>query len=463
MNIDPKIEFQMGETVKRVLVANRGEIALRAIRACRRLGIETVAVYSTGDTNSPHIWAADRAICIGPPAARDSYLKADALLEVAKATGCDTVYPGYGFLSEKSAFASACADAGLTFVGPRADQIALMGDKVAARRTAASLGVPVVPGSEIGFTSALDAAPFAHQIGYPLLLKATGGGGGRGMRIASCAAEFAPQFEQATAEAEAAFGQPEIYLERFFSKVRHIEIQVFGDRHGGAVHLWERDCSVQRRHQKLVEEAPSPSLRPEIRRKMAEAALALVRGIKYENAGTIEFIYDTESGQFFFIEMNTRIQVEHPVTEMIFDVDLVAEQFRVAAGERLSFGTPAEPNSRSAIEFRINAEDSKNGFRPSPGMLTTWRPPSGPSIRFDTHVYQGYQVPPFYDSMLGKLIIVENSRNEAISSARAALRRFEVRGVPTTVQFHAELLSRPEFAAGDVHTRWVENSFSEAE
>ena len=445
--------------MKRVLIANRGEIALRAIRACRRLGLETVAVYSSGDTTSPHIWAADRAICIGPAAARDSYLKAGALVEVATSTNCDAVYPGYGFLSEKSQFASDCVEAGLVFVGPRAEHIALMGDKVAARRTAMSFGVPVVPGSEIGFISAFEAEPFAQRIGYPLLLKATGGGGGRGMRIAASAAEFVSQFEQATAEAEAAFGQAEIYLERFFPKVRHIEIQVFGDRYGSAVHLWERDCSVQRRHQKLIEEAPSPSLQPRIRQQMADAAIALVRGISYENAGTIEFIFDPASEQFFFIEMNTRIQVEHPVTEMICDVDLVVEQFRVAAGERLSFDTPAEPRGRSAIEFRINAEDAKNDFRPSPGLLTTWRPPSGLSIRFDSHAYQGYQIPPFYDSLLGKLIVLESNRGKAIETACAALRRFEVKGVATTVPFHVELMARPEFVSAEVHTRWIETDF----
>jgi acetyl-CoA carboxylase biotin carboxylase subunit len=449
--------------VKCVLIANRGEIALRAIRACRRLGLETVAVHSTADANSPHIWAADQAVCIGPPPPKASYLMADALLEVALRTGCDAVYPGYGFLSEKSEFAAACAAAGLTFVGPSAEAIALMGDKVAARRTAAALGIPVVPGSASGFTRAEDAEPHAAEIGFPLLLKASGGGGGRGMRIVTQPAEFAALFAQATAEAEAAFGQPEIYLERFFPAVHHIEIQVFGDRHGGAVHLWERDCSVQRRHQKLVEEAPSPVLPPETRREMAEAALTLVRGLKYENAGTVEFIYDVESGRFFFIEMNTRIQVEHPVTEALTGTDLVAEQFRVAAGERLSFETPLEPDGRCAIEFRINAEDATRGFQPAPGTLTTWRPPAGPALRLDTHVYEGYRVPAYYDSMLGKLVVTGSSRSETIATALRALRRFEVAGAPTTIPFHVELLGTRAFLDGEVHTRWVENIFLKAE
>ena len=448
--------------MKRVLIANRGEIALRAARACRRLGLETVAVHSTADVSSPHIWAADRAVCIGPPPASASYLMADALLEVARGTGCDAIYPGYGFLSEKSGFAAQCTEAGLTFVGPGAEAIALMGDKVAARRTAADLGVPVVPGTTTGFIKAADAQEFAQEIGFPLLLKASGGGGGRGMRVVSRPEEFAPQFDQATAEAAAAFGQPEIYLERFFAKVHHIEIQVFGDRHGGAVHLWERDCSVQRRHQKLVEEAPSPVLRPATRREMAEAALALVRSLKYQNAGTVEFILEAESQRFFFIEMNTRIQVEHPVTEMVTGTDLVAEQFRVAAGERLSLATPPEPDGRSAIEFRINAEDATQGFRPVPGTLAVWRPPTGPALRLDSHAYEGYRIPPFYDSMLGKLIVAGGSRADTIAAARSALRRFEVAGVPTTIPFHAELLTRREFAGGEVHTRWIENDFLRA-
>jgi acetyl-CoA carboxylase biotin carboxylase subunit len=442
--------------MKRILVANRGEIALRAVRAARKLGFETVAACSDADRNSPHVWAADRSVCIGPAPAALSYLNGAALIEAARGTGCDAVYPGYGFLSEKSAFAAACRDEGLTFIGPSPEAIGMMGDKVEARQAAMRNCVPVVPGSERGFTDAEAAACVAGGIGFPLLLKASGGGGGRGMRVASGPEQFATLFAQASAEAAAAFGNPEIYLERFFSRVRHIEIQVFGDRHGNAIHLWERDCSIQRRHQKLVEEAPSPVLDAATRKEMAEAATALIRNIKYEGAGTIEFIYDLDSGRWFFIEMNTRIQVEHPVTEEIFGVDLVAEQMRVAAGEPISFKQPAAPNGRCAIEFRINAEDALNGFRPSPGMVADWSPPSGQGVRLDSHVYKNYVVPPYYDSLLGKLIVSGHNRKDMLAAANSALTRFKVTGIATTIPFHARLLGCPAFIDGSAHTRWVE-------
>ena len=442
--------------MKRVLVANRGEIALRAVRAARKLGLETVAAFSEADRNSPHVWAADRGVCIGPAPAALSYLNGAALIEAARGTGSDTIYPGYGFLSEKSAFAAACREDGITFIGPSPETIGMMGDKVEARRTAERNGLPVVPGSEQGFTDALGAQGVASEIGYPLLLKASGGGGGRGMRVVAEPGQFAALFAQASAEAAAAFGNPEIYLERFFDRVRHIEIQVFGDRHGNAVHLWERDCSIQRRHQKLVEEAPSPVLDPSTRKQMAEAAAALVRNINYEGAGTIEFIYDLDGGRWFFIEMNTRIQVEHPVTEEIFGVDLVAEQMRVAAGEPLSFEQPAAASGRCAIEFRINAEDSHNGFRPSPGVITEWSPPNGQGIRLDSHVYKSYALPPYYDSLLGKLIISASNRTELLAAADAALSRFKVAGIETTIPFHARLLGCAPFVDATAHTRWVE-------
>jgi acetyl-CoA carboxylase, biotin carboxylase subunit len=349
---DCKEAVEQGVAMKRILVANRGEIGLRAVRAARKLGIATVAACSDADRNSPHVWAADHSVCVGPPAAALSYLNGPALIEAARGSGCDAIYPGYGFLSEKSAFAAACREEGLIFIGPSPETISLMGDKVEARRVAKRNGVPVVPGSQQGFTDADQTARVANEIGFPMLLKASGGGGGRGMRVVSEASEFAAQFSQASAEALAAFGNAEIYLERFFARVRHVEIQVFGDRHGNAVHLWERDCSIQRRHQKLVEEAPSPVLDAPIRLQMAEAATALIRDIDYEGAGTIEFIYDLDSGRWFFIEMNTRIQVEHPVTEQIFGVDLVVEQMRIAAGEVLSFRQPPAPIGRCAIEFR---------------------------------------------------------------------------------------------------------------
>ncbi len=447
--------------MRRVLIANRGEIALRAIRACRSLGLESVAVYSSADANSPHRWAADHAICIGPPLPKDSYLNAAALIETAGALQCDAVYPGYGFLAENSAFAEGCKEADLVFIGPDSEAIARMGDKVAARQAAAVMGIPVVPGSEDGFTGAADAEEVVGRIGYPMLLKASGGGGGRGMRVVMRPEDFAAQFKQASAEARAAFGNPEIYLERFFPEVRHIEIQVFGDKQGNYVHLGERDCSVQRRHQKLIEEAPSPALDFLTRRRMAEAAVALIEALNYVNAGTVEFIYEPASGQFFFIEMNTRIQVEHPVTEMVTGTDLVVEQFRVAAGERLSFDS-GFPVGRSAIEFRINAEDAAHDFRPSPGTVKRWSPPSGRDIRVDSHVYENYAVPPYYDSMLAKLIVSGPDRAACIKSAKSALARFQIVGLTTTVPFHAQLLERPEYLRAEVHTRWVEEHMQRA-
>src|SRR5215470_9303205 len=441
--------------MQRVLVANRGEIALRAIRACRQLGHQSLAVFSSADANSPHRWAADHAVCIGPPSATASYLNVGALLETAIAMKCDAVYPGYGFLAENSAFVESCSEAGLTFIGPDSDCISRMGDKVAARRTAAAIGIPIVPGSDQGFTVGNDASAIAADLGFPLLLKASGGGGGRGMRVVTGPESFAAQFEQASAEAKAAFGNPEIYLERFFPQVRHIEIQVFGDRHGNHVHLGERDCSVQRRHQKLVEESPSPALDQTTRMRMAEAAVALIKALNYVNAGTVEFIFDPDCGKFFFIEMNTRIQVEHPVTEMVTGTDLVIEQFRVAANEKLSFGSTFS-RGRTAIEFRINAEDAARDFRPSPGVLKRWRPPGGRDIRIDSHVYENYAVPPYYDSMLAKLIVTGRDRAAAVELAKSALARFQVSGLETTVPFHARLLQQPEFARAEVHTRWVE-------
>ncbi len=443
--------------MRRVLIANRGEIALRAIRACRQNSLESVAVFSAADANSAHRWAADHAVCIGPPSPKASYLNAAALIETAVATKCDAVYPGYGFLAENAKFAELCAENDLNFVGPSSECITRMGDKVAARQAAASIGVPVVPGSEGGFTSAEKAEAVSGEIGYPQLLKASGGGGGRGMRVVNRPEDFRAQFEQASAEAQAAFNNGEIYLERFFPQVRHIEIQVFGDKHGNYVHLGERDCSVQRRHQKLVEESPSPIISQKTRREMAEAAVALIKALEYVNAGTIEFIYDVASEKFFFIEMNTRIQVEHPVTEIVTGTDLIREQFRVAAGEKLSFGSTFS-EGRAAIEFRVNAEDAAQNFRPSPGTLKRWRPPSGLNVRVDSHAYENYAVPPYYDSMLAKLIVSGDSRASAIETAKLALAQFQVAGLKTTVPFHAELVSKPEFSRAEIHTRWIEEN-----
>lgn len=447
--------------MRRVLIANRGEIALRAIRACRQLSLESVAVYASADANSSHRWAADRAVCIGPPPPKASYLNAAALIETATATGCDAIYPGYGFLAENAKFAQLCAENDLNFIGPDSECISRMGDKVAARQAAMSIGVPVVPGSDGGFTKADEAEREAGKIGYPQLLKASGGGGGRGMRVVDRPEDFKSQFEQAAAEAQAAFNNGEIYLERFFPKVRHIEIQVFGDKHGNYVHLGERDCSVQRRHQKLIEESPSPIISETTRKEMAEAAVAIIKALKYVNAGTIEFIYDVASGKFFFIEMNTRIQVEHPVTEIVTGTDLIQEQFRVAAGERLSFGSIFS-RGRAAIEFRVNAEDAAQNFRPSPGTLKRWRPPAGQNVRVDSHAYENYAVPPYYDSMLAKLIVSGSDRAQAIETAKFALNQFEVAGLTTTVPFHAELVQRPEFARAEIHTRWIEETLQTA-
>jgi acetyl-CoA carboxylase biotin carboxylase subunit len=450
--------------LKRVLVANRGEIALRIIRACRKLGLETVAVYSDADDNSPHVWAADRAVRIGPAPAAQSYLDQRIILQVALACDCDALHPGYGFLSERADFAAACAAEKINFIGPSAEAITKMGDKAEARRTAKRLGVPVVPGSDDAYNDASGATSCAADIGFPILLKALAGGGGRGMRVAADQESFSKLFSQASSEAQAAFGNGGIYLERFISRVRHIEVQVFGDQAGRMAHLWERDCSVQRRHQKLVEEGPSPVLDASTRRHICDAAVKLAEGIGYVGAGTVEFIYDPASSDFFFIEMNTRIQVEHPVTEMLTGVDLVAEQLRVAAGERLSLAKGSDvPLTGHAIEFRINAEDPARGFMPSPGTVTTWKPPQMPKVRFDSHVYRGYSVPRQYDSLLGKLIVYGTDRDDAIARSVQALDLFVVEGVATTIPFHLQLLKHRDFVKANVHTRWVETEFSHAE
>ncbi len=442
--------------MKRVLIANRGEIALRAARACRKNGLETVAVYSTADAASPHVFAADRSVCIGPPPAKSSYLSQSALLEAAAATACDAIYPGYGFLAENAAFVDACEARGLKFIGPSAQAIRTMGDKSMARESVARLGVPVVPGSRDVLTTVAEARRAAEKIGFPILIKATAGGGGRGMRIARGPGDFDSLFVQAGSEAAAAFGNGALYLERFMDRVRHIEIQVFGDSHGNYRHLWERDCSVQRRHQKMIEEAPSPVLEDATRRQMTEAAVAIAEAIRYENAGTVEFVYDISSGRFFFIEMNTRIQVEHPVTEMITGADLVVEQLRVAAGRRLSLPARKARPGASAIEFRICAEDPSRDFAPCPGRILSIERPDGAEVRFDSHVYPGYEVPPFYDSMIGKLIVSGESRHDALANAARALLGMKIDGVPTTIPFHRRVLRDPRFVSAEVHTRWVE-------
>jgi len=438
---------------KKLLIANRGEIALRVVRACRELGVSTVAVYSEADRDSLHVRFADEAVCIGPPRASRSYLNLSRIFAAVEITGAEAVHPGYGFLAENAEFAEACQRADVTFVGPSPDQIRAMGDKVAARRTMKAAGVPVVPGSDGVVEDEGEAVSLAGEIGYPVMLKAAAGGGGTGIRIAEDEDAFRQRFAAARAEAEAAFGNPGIYLERYVRRARHVEFQVFGDKHGRVMHVGERDCSIQRRHQKLVEEAPSTALTPELRGRMGESAVTAAEAIDYVGAGTVEFLLEP-SGDFYFIEMNTRIQVEHPVTEVTTGLDLVKEQISVAAGEPLSF--PLDPVHRGhAIEFRINAEDPNRNFAPSPGLITTLHQPGGPGVRVDTHAYSGYSVPPFYDSLLAKLVVWGNTRNEAVLRGREALDSFVVEGISTTIGYLSRLTCDEAFMAGDVDTGFV--------
>ena len=446
--------------MKRVLIANRGEIAARILRACRAADLEAVAVYSTADRDTPYLSDADRAVCIGPPAAARSYLLADALLAAALGTGCDAIHPGYGFMAENAGFARRCAEHGLTFIGPSPEAIELMGDKIAGRAAAIASGVPVVPGSDACIDDIDAAKRGADDIGYPLLLKASAGGGGRGMRVVNEPSEFESRLAAAGAEAQAAFSDSRIYMERYFPRVHHVEVQVFGDRHGNHVHLGERDCSAQRRHQKLVEESPSPVLPRTLRDEICDAAVRLARGVGYENAGTVEFIYDPAGDRCYFIEMNTRIQVEHPVTETVTGTDLVLEQLRVAAGERLSFSAQSIAHRGHAIEWRINAEDPERGFLPTPGRLTRWSPPEEDAhVRVDTFVRAGQAVTPYYDSMLAKLIVSGGSRAEALARSAAALDAFAVEGVSTTIGFQRAMVDHRDFIDGRVHTRWIEERF----
>ncbi len=445
--------------IHRVLVANRGEIAFRAVQACRSLGLSSVAVYSTADRDAAHVAAADRAVCIGPPGAVASYLSIPSLLHVATAAGCDALYPGYGFLSENAAFARRCAEEGIGFVGPAAETIETMGDKARARATAAALGVPVVPGSEDVFTDAASARDAAESIGWPLLLKARAGGGGRGMRVVEEPDRFDAAFAQAHREAEAAFSDGALYLERFFPRIRHIEVQVLGDGKGGATAYHERDCSVQRRHQKLVEESPSPVVDATLRKDIIESALRLTRGIEYLGAGTVEFILDPETMSYYFIEMNTRIQVEHPVTEMRTGLDLVAAQFRLHAGEPLdAFVRDDDAQHGHAIEFRINAEDWQRGFAPCPGRIDEWQAPAGDGVRLDTAMSRGQVVPPYYDSMIAKLVVHGTDRADAIARARRALAEFTCNGIATTTGFHRWLLEQDDYNDARVDTRWIERT-----
>ena len=442
---------------EKVLVANRGEIALRVVRACQELGVAGVAVYSDADETALHVRHADEAVRIGPPPAGKSYLDVDALIEAAKETDAEAVHPGYGFLAENAAFAAACLDAGLVFIGPSAEAIEKMGNKSAARRLAREAEVPVVPGSDDA-SSADEAAETAGGIGYPIMVKAAAGGGGRGIRVAEDEEGLREAVQVARREAEAAFGDGTLYLEKLLVAPRHVEVQVMGDHEGNVIHLYERECSMQRRRQKILEEAPSPGISPEVREKMTEAAVRLAREAGYANAGTVEFLVEKgEAGdEFYFIEMNTRIQVEHPVTEMLTGVDLVKEQIRIAAGEPLSLKQEDVPMVGHAMEFRINAEDPDQDFMPSPGEISFLEVPGGPGVRVDSAIYQGYQIPPFYDSMVGKLIVWALTREEAISRARRALREYRLEGIKTTIPLHLRLLEGEAFRSGEYHTGYLE-------
>jgi acetyl-CoA carboxylase biotin carboxylase subunit len=439
---------------KKVLIANRGEIALRVIRACRELGIQTVAVYSEADRESLHVRFADDDVCIGPAPSRESYLRIPRLIAAAEITGADAIHPGYGFLAENAEFAETCAASNVTFIGPTAEQIRVMGDKAMARKTMSEVGVPIVPGTPGPVEDVEQALEFAKEIGFPVIIKAAAGGGGKGMRVARDADDFARSFQLARSEALSAFGNGDVYVEKYLERPRHIEFQILGDTHGTVIHLGERDCSVQRRHQKLIEEAPSPAVTPELRKKMGDAAVAGAKAINYVGAGTIEMLLDSD-GSYYFMEMNTRIQVEHPVTEMLTGVDLVKEQIRAAAGEKLSVSS-LPPLRGHVIECRVNAEDPARNFQPSPGKITTWHPPGGPGVRLDSHVYAGYTVPPYYDSLLAKLIVQGRDRSEALSRMRVALESFVVEGVTTTIPFLARVMMNDRFVRGDVDTKFLE-------
>jgi len=438
---------------KKILIANRGEIALRIIRTCKEMGIKTVAVYSTADRESLHVRFADEAVCIGPAPSKDSYLSIPNIISAAELTNADAIHPGYGFLSENAKFSAICQDYGIKFIGATPDQINGMGDKASAKGTMKKAGVPTIPGSEGLLSDVAQGITIANEIGYPIILKATAGGGGRGMRVVWKDEEFENAWDSARQESGAAFGNDGLYLEKFIEDPRHIEIQIIGDQYGKACHLSERDCSIQRRHQKLVEESPSPFMTADLRKRMGEAAIKGAQAVNYEGAGTIEFLVDKHRN-FYFMEMNTRIQVEHPVTEEVINFDLIKEQIKVAAGEPIS-GKNYEP-TMFAIECRINAEDPYNNFRPAPGLIKHFHSPGGHGVRIDTHVYAGYQIPSNYDSMIAKVICVAQSREEAICTMERALSEFVIDGVKTTIPFHLQLMKDPDFRAGNFTTKFMD-------
>ena len=445
--------------IQKILIANRGEIALRIIRACRELGIKTLAVYSEADVQSLHVQLADEAICIGGPKSADSYMRADRIISAAEIADVDAIHPGYGFLSENSKFAEQCESCNIRFIGPKSQTIRIMGDKAVARQTVKKVGVPTVPGSDGPVDSESEATKEARKIGYPIIIKAVAGGGGRGMRIAHNDVSFAKEYHVARAEAEKTFNNASVYIEKYIQNPRHIEFQILADGHGNVVHLGERDCSVQRRHQKLIEESPSPFLTSDLRKKMGKAAIRAAAAAEYENAGTIEFIVDSK-GEFYFIEMNTRIQVEHPVTEEITGIDLIKEQIRIASGEKLNFDQKDVEFRGHAIECRINAEDPARGFAPSPGTIGLYYAPGGHGVRVDSHVYSGYTIPPYYDSLIGKLIAHGDNRKMALERMYLALSEYLIRGIETTIPLHKAILSDPIFIAGKATTGYLEEFLS---
>jgi acetyl-CoA carboxylase biotin carboxylase subunit len=442
---------------RKILIANRGEVALRVIRACRELGIRTVSVYSEADAESLHVRFADEHVCIGPAASSKSYLNIPSLISAAEVTEADAIHPGYGFLAENAHFAEVCGQCNLTFIGPSPEAIRLMGDKAQAKRTAIKARVPVVPGSDGVVEDQTEALKIGKKIGYPLIIKAVAGGGGRGMRLVKGPSEMANAFLTARSEAESFFGNSGVYVERFVEDPKHVEIQVLGDMKGGAIHLGERDCSVQRRHQKLIEEAPCPVLTARQRDKIGEVSLNLVKTIGYVGAGTIEYLYDQKSRRFHFMEMNTRIQVEHPVTEYITNVDLIKEQIIIASGEKMTYRQRDIHHDGHSIECRINAEDPSRNFMPAPGLVTTYHPPGGPGVRVDSHIYSGYRIPPHYDSLIAKLIVRGHDRREAIRRMIRALDEFIIEGVATTIPFHRQVLFSKGFVKGNQSTNFLQS------
>ena len=444
----------------KILIANRGEIALRILHTCAEMGIATVAVHSTIDRQALHVQLADESVCIGPPPSGKSYLNIPNIIAAALTRNATAIHPGYGFLAENARFVEICNDHKLTFIGPSPEAMLAMGDKSTAKKTMQKAGVPTVPGSNGLLRDEEEAKTLADEIGYPVMIKATAGGGGRGMRLVRDKSELVRMFQAAQGEAEAAFGNGGVYLEKFVECPRHIEFQIIADSHGNVVHLGERDCSIQRRHQKLLEEAPSAVLSPQLRQKMGDAAVRAAQSIGYVGAGTVEFLLD-KSGDFYFMEMNTRIQVEHPVTEMVTGIDLIAEQIRVAQGEKLRFTQEQVKLTGHAIECRINAEDPNHNFRPHPGRISAYLPPGGPGVRMDSHVYTDYEIPPYYDSLIGKLIVWGEDRKTAIARMKRALRECAITGVPTTIEFHQKILEVPAFVSGEIYTNFIAEHLSD--